>query len=405
MLPERGASPWPRARAATRPTVESMITARSTITYVSRPSWAAASRTAITTTAMKTVRRNTLAPRRSARPAWRATRSASHPALITPAIRITSATRARPERLMSWSMVFSSEGSPRTPRAPATPVSMMPQNRTVPIKIEGLPSYPSCARELEVPVLRKRLWSKRTTNRLRSNARTSATRSTTVAPRRRGTNVREPRRRPRRYAKRLRSRLFLWRSRLRPPAPRRARCPAWRALPASWRMTLRDACTRAARTRAPRLRGPPRFRARPRRRSRSSRAPPSVVRRKASSCSPSGLVTAVVPFGEGYQHGRAAPRDPTLGRSLRDFEDLCYLGVGEPFHVPEDQRGPVLGTHVAEGSLNLLALLRPEGGRFRVRIAAPWFWQVRHLLAAILPLLAARLLAPDAEASVDDDPV
>jgi hypothetical protein len=33
---------------------------------------------------------------------------------------------------------------------------MMPQNRTVPIRREGLPWYPSCERELAAPVLRQR---------------------------------------------------------------------------------------------------------------------------------------------------------------------------------------------------------------------------------------------------------
>jgi hypothetical protein len=33
---------------------------------------------------------------------------------------------------------------------------MMPQNRTVPIRREGLPSYPSCERELAAPVLSKK---------------------------------------------------------------------------------------------------------------------------------------------------------------------------------------------------------------------------------------------------------
>ena len=34
--------------------------------------------------------------------------------------------------------------------------------------------------------------------------------------------------------------------------------------------------------------------------------------------------------------------------------------------MPEDQRGPVLGTYAAEGSLYLLPLLRAKSSRFRI---------------------------------------
>jgi hypothetical protein len=48
---------------------------------------------------------------------------------------------------------------------------------------------------------------------------------------------------------------------------------------------------------------------------------------------------------------------PSPWRCQRDAEDLGYLGVREALHVTQDQRCPVLGAHVLEGILNLLAAL------------------------------------------------
>ncbi len=71
-------------------------------------------------------------------------------------------------------------------------------------------------------------------------------------------------------------------------------------------------------------------------------------------------MAALVLFCEGYEHRRTAPRGPTFGGPIGDSENPGYLCVGEPLHVPQDQRGPVLGTHVAERGLYLLPLLRTK---------------------------------------------
>jgi hypothetical protein len=86
-------------------------------------------------------------------------------------------------------------------------------------------------------------------------------------------------------------------------------------------------------------------------------------------------VAAVILFCEGHEHGRTAPRGPTFGGPIGDSENSGYLCVGEPLHVPQDQRGPVLDTHVAERGLYLLPLLRTKGSRFRVGVASARFWQ------------------------------
>ena len=91
-------------------------------------------------TVAKTARLKAFWPRRPERSASLATISASQPALMVPAMRITKATSARPERLTTWSMVLSREERPRALKEPATPVRMMPQKRTVPSRREGPPS-------------------------------------------------------------------------------------------------------------------------------------------------------------------------------------------------------------------------------------------------------------------------
>src|ERR687894_918736 len=104
-----------------------------------------------------------------------------------------------------------------------------------------------------------------------------------------------------------------------------------------------------------------------------------------------------------HEHGCPAPAHPALGRPVRNLQDLRYLRIGETLHVPQDQRSPVLHPHMPKRSLDLIAALRAQSRRLWVCVSSGRFRQIRHLVAAVLPLLPARLLLADAEAGVHCD--
>src|SRR5215203_3759871 len=65
----------------------------------------------------------------------------------------------------------------------------------------------------------------------------------------------------------------------------------------------------------------------------------------------------------------------------------------------------MLGAHVLEGILNLLAALRAQRRSLGIGVDAGELRQVWHLIAAVLQLLPARLLLAEAQAGVHRDPV
>ena len=85
-----------------------------------------------------------------------------------------------------------------------------------------------------------------------------------------------------------------------------------------------------------------------------------------------------------YEHGGPAPAGPALGRPDRDAKHLSHLTVGETLHMPEDQRGPMLRSHVAEGRPYLVPALRAENRFLRVGVV-----RRERARAVVLPIATA----------------
>src|SRR5215211_4527257 len=120
-------------------------------------------------------------------------------------------------------------------------------------------------------------------------------------------------------------------------------------------------------------------------------------------CPPSYVTRGGI-FSQRHEHRDPAPADPALGRPLRDPKNLCYLRIREALHVPQHQRRPVLRPHMLEGNMYFLPALSAQSCGLRVSVSSGRLREVRRL-AAVLPLLPARLSLADAQAGVHRNPV